>query len=104
MRKQKKVDWPESHPFADGFLDWMDSPDGELSTEIMHTVSVMLEKADLDAKNQKLIWEDGKRLSIDESVQLIHVANPQFPADRIETRVISWIEMDFAPESYTEQQ
>jgi hypothetical protein len=104
MKKQKKEDWPESNPFVEGFLDWMESPDGDLSMEIMDTVSEMLEKADLDAKKQKLIWEDGERLSIDESVQRIHAANPEFPVDRIETHVISWIEMDFAPESYTEQQ
>jgi hypothetical protein len=67
----------EKHPFEDnafleGFLDWMDSPEGELSSEVRDTVWPLLEKADVDAKNRKIIWEDGKKLSIAESGQRIH--------------------------------
>jgi hypothetical protein len=82
----------------------MDSPDGELSIEVMDTVFALLEKVDVDAKARKLIWADGKRLSIDESVQRIHADYSQFPAERIEGRLISWLEMGYAPENYSQQQ
>jgi hypothetical protein len=59
---------------------------------------------DVDAKARKLIWADGKRLSIDESVQRIHADYSQFPAERIEDRLISWLEMGYAPENYSQQQ
>lgn len=104
MKKQKKSSPPEGNPIVEEFLDWMDSPDVELSIEVMDTLLPLLEKMDVDAKARKLIWEDGKRLSIDESVQRIHADYPQFPADRIEGRLISWIEMEYAPEHYSEQQ
>jgi hypothetical protein len=104
MTRQKKANPPECNPFVDGFLDWMDSPDGELSIEVMDTVFALLEKVDVDAKARQLIWADGKRLSIDESVQRIHADYSQFPAERIEGRLISWLEMGYAPENYSQQQ
>jgi hypothetical protein len=104
MKKQKKENPPDSNPFVEGFLDWMGSPDGELSIEIMDELFALLETVELDAKARKLIWANGKRLSIDESVQHIHADYPQFPVERIADRLISWIEMDYAPESYSEQQ
>jgi len=104
MKTPKKANPLECNPFVDGLLDWMDSPDGELSLEVMDTVFALLEKVDVDAKARKLIWADGKRLSIDESVQRIHADYSKFPAERIEGRLISWLEMGYAPENYSQQQ
>jgi hypothetical protein len=104
MTTRKKAKPAENNPFLDGFLDWMDSPDGEQSMEVMDTVFALLEDVDVDAKARQLIWPDGQRLSIDESVQRIHAEYSQFPADRIEDRVISWLEMGYVPENYSEQQ
>jgi len=47
---------------------------------------------------------DGKRLSIDQSVQRIHADYPEFPLDLIEYKIIAWLEMGFAPESYSQEQ
>lgn len=99
----------EKHPFEDnafleGFLDWMDSPEGELSSEVRDTVWPLLEKADVDAKNRKIIWEDGEKLSITEFVQRIHAHYPDFPLELIETHVIGWLEMEFAPPTYSQKQ
>ncbi len=94
----------EDNPFLDGFADWMDSPEGELSSEVSDAVWMSLEKADVDAKNRKIIWEDGKRLSITESVQRIHADRPDFPLELIETHLIGWLEMEFAPPTYSQKQ
>ena len=54
--------------------------------------------------NRKLIWEDGRRLSIDESVQRIRGDYPDVPVELIETHLIAWLEMEFAPKSYSREQ
>jgi hypothetical protein len=92
------------NPFVDGFLDWMDSPEGELSGVVSDAVCALLQEADVDAKRRKIIWADGKRLSIAQSVQRIHAAYPDFPPELIEEHLIGWLEMEFAPDNYSQQQ
>ena len=104
MGKQREKHPLEDNPFVEDFLEWMNSPEGELSDEARETVWTLLEKADVDAKNREIIWEDGKRLSITESVQRVHADYPEFPLELIETHLISWLEMEFAPPSYSEKQ
>ncbi len=94
----------EDNPFVEGFADWMDSPEGELSSDVLNVVWGLLEKADVDAKNRKIIWEDGKRLSITESVQRIHADYPAFPIEMTEDHLIGWLEMEFAPPTYSQEQ
>ena len=104
MTTRKKANPPEGNPFEDGFLHWMASPDGEQSMAVMDTVFALLDDVEVDAKARQLIWPDGQRLSIDESVQRIHAEYSQVPAEQIEDRLISLLEMGYAPEDYSEQQ
>ncbi len=104
MKEKKKTPLPESNPFVEGLLDWMDSPDGELTIEVIDTLAPLLEAMEVDAKARKLIWPDGTRLTIDEAVQRIQSEHPQFPIEQIEDRLISWLEMGYAPEHYSQQQ
>ena len=104
MGKQHDKHPFEDNPFLEGFAGWMDSPEGELSSEVLDAVWMLLEKVDVDAKNRKIIWEDGKRLSITESVQRIHAGCPDFPLDLIETHLIGWLEMEFAPPTSSQEQ
>ena len=105
MSKRQQDKHPfEDNPFLDGFFDWMDSPEGERSSEVSDIVWMLLEKADVDAKNRKIIWEDGKRLSITESVQRIHADYQDFPLEMIEEHLIGWLEMEFAPPTYSQEQ
>lgn len=92
------------HPFVDGFFDWMDSPEGELSGVVSDAVCALLQEADVDAKRRKIIWPDGKRLSLAESVQCIHTTCPDFPPELIEEHLIGWLELEFAPPNYSQQQ
>jgi hypothetical protein len=104
MGKQHDKHPFEDHPLLEGFSGWMDSAEGELSSEVLDAVWMLLEKVDVDAKNRKIIWEDGKRLSITESVQRIHAGCPDFPLDLIETHLIGWLEMEFAPPTSSQEQ
>jgi hypothetical protein len=94
----------EDNPFLDGFSEWMGSAEGQLSSDALDVVWGLLETADVDAKQRKIIWEDGKRLSIPESVQRIHADHPDLPPELIESHVVGWLEMEFAPPDYSEKQ
>lgn len=48
---------PDSNPFVDGLLEWMDSPEGQLSIEVMDLVFALLEKVQVDAKARKLLLD-----------------------------------------------
>ena len=104
MGKQQDKHPFEDNPFLDDFSEWMGSAEGELSGEVLDAVWMLLETADVDANQRKIIWEDGKRLSIPESVQRIHADHPDFPPELIEAHVIGWLEMEFAPPDYSEEQ
>ena len=94
----------ENNPFTDAFLEWMGSSEGEHSVYALDLVFAALENADVDPRRRKIVWDDGKRLSIDQSADGIHAAeHPDVPRDLIETHVVGWLE-GFAPESYSERQ
>src|SRR5664279_5508082 len=73
--------------FLDGFLTYLDSPQGQRSVEVRETVWGLLETADVDAKNRQIIWDDGERLSISASALRIHEKYPDDPIDLIEAHV-----------------
>lgn len=104
MGKQHDKHPFEDNPFLDDFAGWRGSPEGGLSSEVLDAVWMLLEKVDVDAKNRKIIWEDRKGLSITESVQRIHAECPDFPLELIETHLIGWLQMEFAPPTYSQEQ
>jgi hypothetical protein len=89
---------------VDDVLAHRNSPEGELYAEVSEAVSAVLERADVDANNRQIIWEDGQRLSIAASAQRIEAGHPGYPLDLIEEHVIEWLEGEFAPPTYTRDQ
>jgi len=104
MGKREPKHLFEDNPFLDGFAEWMGSAEGQLSGEALDVIWVLLETAHVDANKQKIIWEDGKRLSIAQSVQRIHADHPDFPPELIEEHLIGWLQMEYAPPDYSEKQ
>ena len=104
MNKEYEGSVWENNPFIDGLFEWMDSPQRQLSEAVRETTWHYLQNVDVDAIHRKLIWDDGKRLSIDESVQRFLGDFPDFPVELIETHLIAWLEMEFAPNSYSQEQ
>ena len=105
----KKSGWStgglfEGNPFIEASFEWLAEPELDMNDEIRELAWEALQNADVDAVNRRIIWEDGIRLTIDESVQRIHQQYPEFPLDLIETKVIVWLEGVFAPESYSREQ
>jgi hypothetical protein len=104
VSKENEFSVWENNPFIEGLFEYMDSPRGQLADEVREVTWQILETVDVDAAERKLIWEDGRRLSIDESVQRIHAECPEYPVDLIEGRLISWLEMEFTPKDYSQEQ
>lgn len=104
MGKRQQKHSFEDNPFLDGFAQWMGSAEGELSSEALDVVWGLLETARVDAKQRKIIWEDGQRLSITKSVQRIHADHPDFSPELIEEHLIGWLQMEYAPPDYSEKQ
>jgi hypothetical protein len=99
--------WRTKHPvengsFPDDSVDWMDTPEGQQSIEALDLVFGALDHVDVDASQRKIVWTDGKRLSIEEAAERLH-AERDIPRDLIETQVFGWLE-NCAPESYTAEQ
>ena len=72
MSKQRQEDLEDdglvSKPFIEELSDWMDSPEGELWTEICDTLEDLLKDVQLDAKQRLFIWADSERLNLEQSV------------------------------------
>ena len=94
----------ENNPFIEGLFEYMESPRGQLADEVREVSWPLLEDSDVDAVDRKIDWEDGKRLSIDESVQRIHRECPECPVEMAETHLVSWLEIELAPECYSRKQ
>jgi hypothetical protein len=93
----------EDKPVIDGFVEWMDAPEGQQSIEASDLVFAALAHADIDARQRKIVWADGERLSIGQSAARIHAGHPDMPRDLIETHVVGWLE-SCVPEAYSEPQ
>lgn len=94
----------EDNPFVEGLQNWMGSSEGQQSIEALDRVWPLLKGADVDARRRKIVWPEGQRLSITQSAQRIQDIHPDLPLDLIESKVISWLEMGFAPENYSPEQ
>ena len=94
----------EDPSFVDDVLEYANSPEGLLYSEVTDTVSDVLERAGVDAKERQIIWKDGERLSITASAQRIRAEHPDYPLNLIEEHIIEWLLSEFAPPTYTPEQ
>ena len=92
------------NPFLEALFERMNSPEGELYREVSDTLWPLLDELHVDAKQRQIIWQDGKRLDLDESVKKILTDYPDFPRELIESRLISWLDAEYAPASHSPEQ
>ena len=103
MSKRREKHPFEDNPFVEGFVDWMDSPEGQMSIEVSDALWALMENVQLDSRRRKLIWPDAKPLSLEQSAERIQKDYPDFPRERIESFLFSWLE-NYAPDSYSQEQ
>ena len=87
----------------DDFFRWHDSEEGQLSEEALFAVMDSLEACSVDPQQKVIVFDDGERLSINETARRIHNQS-RLPLDKIESHVIGWLEMHYEPENLSEQQ
>jgi hypothetical protein len=92
------------NPFLDGLAEWIDSPEGQLADEAREIVWPLLDAAQIDAQHGTIIWPDEKPLDIQQTVRHLHEDYPHLQEALIEDKVISWLEMQYAPENYSPKQ
>ena len=97
----------DNNAFSDGFLDWMVSPEGILADQIRELTWQMLESVTVDTNEQRLVWDDGKALSIEHSAHRINETvepGQGVTQELIESEILGWLEMEYVPQNYTEVQ
>lgn len=62
-----------------------------------------LERASVDAREQRIVWHDGSRLSIEEAARKIHSKSGS-ALDMVQSHVVCWLEMHYEPEGLDEDQ
>lgn len=87
----------------DDFFQWLDSEDGQLSEEALFEVMDSLEGCSVDPQQKVIAFDDGERLSINETARRIHNQS-KLPLDKIESHVVGWLQMHYEPEGLSEQQ
>ena len=96
---------PKSPSLVVGSEEWVESfPDGLYDLAMELTLQSVEQVERLDPINRKLLWDDGKALSIDESVQRISASHSELPAELIRVHLIGWLEMDDLPGDLTEEE
>ena len=98
----KKAPEPEND-FMEGFFNWLASEDGLDSMEAVDYVFEALEGADLDIGGRRILWADGQKLTIDESVTKIH-RQTGMNTEAIRSHVIGWLEMGYEPKGLNDEQ
>ena len=62
MAKRQAKHPLEDNPFMDGLLDWMDSPEGQLSIEVSDELWMLMDDVHIDPQQRQLLWPDAQRL------------------------------------------
>jgi len=87
----------------DDFLNWMISPEGQTSEKALFAVMDSLESSIVVPEERVIVWNDGQRLSIEQTASRIHQQS-NLPLSKIESHVIGWLEMHYVPEGLDDKQ
>lgn len=104
MSKRQDKNRLANSRFIDHTIGWAEEPKDALSDEVMDAVWTILQGASLNARKRKVIWADGQKLTINQSVNRIHADHPHVPPELIEDHLIGWIEQVMASPYDSEEQ
>ena len=92
----------DSERLGDSFDD-LDSEEIQLAFEVQDVLQERLIQADLKPKAREIIWEDGQRLCLRDSIQRLGQQCPQYPFEMLERQFTVWSE-HFPPQYYSQAQ
>lgn len=103
--KSSSVREYEDSSFFDGFFEWLATPEGQLRDEARELTWQTLEAVEcVDAVNQRLVMNDGARLTIGEIAHIVHAGDPEFPLQMIDEEVVGWLEVEHVPDGLSESE
>ncbi len=73
------------------------------SEQALYDVLDALERASVDARDRKIVWSDGARLSIEDTVRKIS-SESGAPPHLVQSHVVGWLEMIYEPEGFDDDQ
>ena len=84
-------------------FQWLDTEEGMTSMRAIDEVAEALEGVDLDVEKRRIVWPDGKSLTIDQTARRIR---NKIAADfqALESHVMCWMEMRFEPKGLDRKQ
>ena len=84
-------------------FQWLDTEEGMTSMKAIDEVAAALEGVDLDVEKRRIVWPDGKRLTIDQTAKkLLNKIDADFQV--VESHVMCWMEMRFEPKGLDRNQ
>ena len=98
----KRVPEPEND-FMEGFFKWLESEQGQHSMEAVDYVFEALKGADLDIAGRRIVWADGQKLTIDQSVKKIY-KHTGINIEAIRSHIIGWLELGYEPKGFNDEQ
>ena len=94
---------PLESDFMEGFAKWMGSEEGLQSIEASEWVFDAFDGASVDPSEKRIIWPDGQRLSIEQSVERIQEKSG-LDKHAILSHIIGWLQMEYIPEGLDDKQ
>ena len=98
----KRVPKPANN-FMEGFPKWLESEEGQHSMEAVDYVFEALMGADLDIAGRRIVWADGQKLTIDQSVKIIY-KQTGMNVEAIRSHIIGWLELEYEPKGLDDEQ
>jgi hypothetical protein len=87
----------------DDFLDRLEYEAYEAESQAIDDIQMALDNANVEINNRKIIWADGERLSIDQSLLKISSIS-KADIKILKYHIVLWLEMDFVPEDLNEKE
>src|SRR5262245_5186406 len=94
----------ENKRLVEESIGWAASPEEALSDQVGEAVWEILETAKINARKRKIIWADGQKLSINQSIRRIHADYQGVPLELIEANVLEWLEQAVFSQFSSEEQ
>ncbi len=95
-RRGKSVVASES--LSPGSSSWHLDEEEARADEVGVYVGDILSELTIDARARRIVWFDGRALSIDQLIERLHARHTQYSPEELSEAVVEWLLMNGSPE------